>query len=107
MKGSMKITYTVLCDNDLEITLTMAQMLENEKVLKAIKSAFAPQTRNIELTALCDEALKITTQKEEYSFEIPKDDFADALTLAEEDAKKHKRTKKGCERVQLVDIETI
>ncbi|MEA3372063.1 MAG: hypothetical protein U9Q62_00090 [Campylobacterota bacterium] len=107
MTGSMKITYTVLCDNDLDKSITVKQLLKNEKVTKAIKSAFAPQLRNIELLSLADECLKIATIKKEYTFEISKDDFADALTLAEEDARKRKLFKKGCDRVELIDIVTV
>ena len=107
MTGSMKITYTVLCDNDLNKEVTVKQLLKDEKVAKAIKSAFAPQLRNIEMLPLADECLKIATIKKEYFFEIEKDDFADALTLAEEDAKKRKLFKKGCERVELIDMVTI
>ncbi len=107
MTGSMKITYIILCDNDLDKTVTVKQLLKNEKVVKAIKSAFAPQLRNIELLSLSDECLKIATLKKEHTFEIGKDDFADALTLAEEDARKCKLFKKGCERIELIDIVTI
>ena len=107
MTGSMKVTYTVLCDNDLNKTLNVEQLLKDEKIVKAIKSTFAPQLRNIELLALAQECIKIATIKKSYTFEIEKDDFADALTLAEEDAKKHKRFKKSCERVELTDIITL
>jgi len=42
-----------------------------------------------------------------HTFEVSKDDFADLLTLAEEDAKNKKLLKKECERVELVDITTL
>jgi hypothetical protein len=38
---------------------------------------------------------------------VSKNDFADLLELAEEDARKHKRIKKECDGVELVDILTI
>ena len=38
---------------------------------------------------------------------VSKNDFADLLELAEEDARKHKRLKKECDGVELVDILTI
>ena len=37
---------------------------------------------------------------------IEKDDFADALTLAEEDARRRKLVRKTCERIELVDIKS-
>jgi hypothetical protein len=107
MEGTMKITYTVLCENDINQTVTVEDLLANENIAKVIKSYFAPKQRNIKLSVLAGEAIKLSTIKTIYSFEIPKDDFADALTIAEEDAKKNKRFKKGSEQVELVDIETL
>lgn len=104
--GTIKVVYTVLCEKDVEEVITIEQLLGDEKVSKAIKNSFAPKLRNLELEALCEAAIRITTAKTEYSFEIEKDDFADALTLAEEDARKNKRIKKGCEQVKLVDLVT-
>ncbi|MDF1880643.1 hypothetical protein JHD50_04880 [Sulfurimonas sp. MAG313] len=49
----------------------------------------------------------IKTQKEVYTFTASKNDFADLLELAEEDARKHKRLKKECDGVELVDIVTV
>ncbi|MDD5716792.1 MAG: hypothetical protein PHW64_03230 [Sulfuricurvum sp.] len=106
MEGTMKVTYALLCDNDFEREVSVKELLEDEKILKVLKSAFAASARNVEVTPLCEKAFVIKTQRIEYSFEIPKDDFAEALTLAEEDARKHKRFKKGCERLMLIDIET-
>jgi len=42
-----------------------------------------------------------------HTFEVSKNDFVDLLVLAEEDAKNKKLLKKDCDRVKLVDIETI
>lgn len=107
MEGSIKITYVVLCENDLNKTITVKQLLGSEKIAKAIKSEFAPQMRNIELLASGDECLKIATIKKEHILEIAKDDYADALSLAEEDAKKKKLFKKGCDRIEMIDIVTL
>ena len=103
----MKITYVVLCENDLNKTISVKQFLKSEKMTKAIKSEFAPQMRNIELLALGDECLKIATIKKEHTFEIAKDDYADALSLAEENAKKKKLLRKGCDRIEMIDIVTL
>ena len=51
--------------------------------------------------------LKIETQKELYQFEALKDDFADLLSLAEEDATSKKIFKKDCVGIELVDIEIL
>lgn len=103
----MKITYVVLCENDLNKTITVKQLLESEKVSKALRSEFAPQMRNIELLALGEVCLKVATIKKEHTFTIAKDDYADALSLAEEDAKQKKLLKKGCDRIELIDIITL
>jgi hypothetical protein len=107
MDGTLRVTYKILCESDLEKTVTIDQLLESEKVVKAIKNSFAPQMRNLDLEALAKEAILIKSLKTHYTFEIPKDDYADALTFAEEDARKNKRFKKGCDRIELVDIETV
>ena len=48
----------------------------------------------------------IKTQKEVHTFMTSKNDFADLLELAEEDARSNKYLKKECDGVELVDIET-
>ncbi len=102
------VTYKILCKADLNKEITLSTLLENEKVTKAIKSEFAKGFRNISLTANTKEAsLKIETLKNLHTFEVAKDDFADILVLAEEDAANKKLIKKNCDRVELVDIETL
>jgi hypothetical protein len=86
--------------------------LVNEKVSKSIKSEFARGLRNIMLSinnSAKDDNPKITikTQKEHFEFMASKDDFADLLELAEDDAKKNKRLKKGCDGIELIDIMTV
>ena len=76
---------------------------------KIIKSEFAKGFRNIELVSQKDsnETFKIETSKEYYKFEILKDDFQDIIALAEENASIRKLFKKDCNRIELVDIQTI
>jgi len=108
MKGSMLITYKVLCLKDTNKEITIAALLENEKVLKAIKSEFGKGIRNLALTSEDKGAvLTLATEKEHYQFEVSKNDFADILDLAEEDARGRKLLKKECDRVEVVDIETL
>ncbi len=107
MNGMMKVTYTVLCENDVYKEIELQALLENEKVSKAIKSEFAKGLRNIALSLKESTTITIKTEKQKFEFMAKKDDFADLLELAEEDAKKNKRLKKGCDGIELVDIITV
>ncbi|MDF1878077.1 hypothetical protein JHD46_00330 [Sulfurimonas sp. SAG-AH-194-C20] len=108
MKGTILVTYKILCKADLNKELTLNDLLSNEKIAKIIKSEYAKGFRNLILNAEPNESvIKIQTQKELHTFEVQKDDFADLLDLAEEDAQNKKLLKKECERVELVDIETM
>ena len=106
MEGTITLSYTIMCKNDTNITLTLAELLQNDKVAKAIKSEFASGLRNLALSSKAENEISIKTSKEIYTLEVSKNDFADLLELAEEDARKHKRLKKECEGVELVDIVT-
>jgi len=107
MEGMIQVSYTVMCKNDLSKEVNLSDLLANEKVMKAIKSEFATGLRNISLSQKEDATVFIGTQKEIFEFTAGKNDFADLLELAEEDARKQKRFKKGCDGVELVDIMTI
>ncbi|MDM5271553.1 hypothetical protein PGH07_05150 [Sulfurovum sp. zt1-1] len=107
MEGTMKVSYTIMCNNDVNHEITLSEILSNEKVTKVIKSEFAKGLRNLTLTTNTEASLFIKTEKEVYEFIVDKNDFADILVLAEEDARKHKRIKKECEGVELVDIVTL
>ena len=104
----MNITYKVLCQKDTNKEITIDELLNNEKVLKMIKSEFGKGLRNLVLSSDDKEALlTLATEKELYQFEVSKNDFADLLDLAEENAKSRKLLKKECDRVEIVDIETV
>lgn len=108
MNGNIEVTYKVVNQNDLNLTITLKELLKNEKIIKAIKSEFAKGYRNIELktdSELSDK-FKLETAKEHHSFMVQKDDFADIMSLAEEDATSKKLLKKEC-LVELVDIKTV
>jgi len=107
MEGMIKVSYTVMCANDVNIVLRLSDILSNEKIAKAIKSEYAKGLRNLALSSREDSEIEIKTDKEVYEFTVSKNDFADLLELAEEDARKHKRLKKECDGIALVDIETI
>ena len=106
MDGMIKVYYTVMCKNDVSNEVSLHALLSNEKVMKAIKSEFASGLRNLALSHKEETNVYIKTQKEIFTFAASKNDFADLLELAEEDARKHKRFKKECDGVELVDIVT-
>jgi hypothetical protein len=108
MQGKINVTYQLICDNDTYTEISLKQILENEKIIKLIKSEFAKGLRNLKLSALdLEQKVIISTEKEFYSFEAQKIDFADLIELAEENAKKRKLFKKSCEAVEIVDFETL
>ena len=107
MNGTILVTYKVLCKADLNKEISLIELLSNEKIAKVIKSEYAKGFRNLTLLdGGIQSSLKIETIKELHTFEVAKDDFADILDLAEEDAQNKKLIKKDCDRVELVDIET-
>ena len=103
----IKVSYTVMCKNDVNKELSLADIFANEKVEKAIKSEFAKGLRNLVLSHKEEAEVFLKTEKEVFEMTVSKNDFADLLELAEEDARKHKRIKKECDGVELVDILTI
>jgi antitoxin component of MazEF toxin-antitoxin module len=107
MKGQMKVKYKMLCDSDVYKEVTLSELLSNEKVAKVIKGEFAKGLRNIAVSSSEDLKIEISTQKEIFEFDAEKKDFADLIELAEEDAKEHKRIKKGCAGVEIVDFTTV
>jgi len=108
VNGNIEVTYKVVSENDLNLSISLEKLLKNDKVIKVIKSEFAKGYRNVDVnfdTQLnCN--IKLETVKEHYSFIILKDDFADIINLTEEDATNKKLLKKDC-FVELVDINTI
>jgi len=96
-----------MCKNDVSKELSLAEILANEKVIKSIKSEFASGLRNLVLSQKEDTQVTMKTKKEVFEFSVSKDDFADLLEFAEEDARKHKRIKKECDGVEIVNINTV
>lgn len=103
----IKVSYTVMCKNDVNKELNLAEIFANEKVEKAIKSEFAKGLRNLVLSYKEESEVFLKTQKKIFEMTVSKNDFADLLELAEEDARKHKHIKKECDGIELVDILTI
>ncbi len=108
MQGKLNVTYQLICDNDSYEEVSLNEILKNEKVVKLLKSEYAKGVRNLALsTNNADTNIILSTEKERYSFEAEKKDFADLIELAEEDAKMRKLFKKGCQAVEIVDFETL
>lgn len=109
MIGKIEVTYKLLCKNDINREISINDLINNEKISKIIKNEFAKGSRNIHLVANNENisSLKVETIKELYKVEVEKNDFADILALAEEDASMRKLFKKDCNRIELVNIETI
>jgi len=103
----IEVSYIVLCANDTNKTVSLREAIADEKIERAIKAEFAKGIRNISLHISGEAEILIKTDKEIYTFKASKNDFADLVELAEEDARKNKRIKKGCEGVELVNIVTI
>lgn len=107
MEGTMEVSYIVLCANDTQVSVTLDDLLANEKVARTLRGEFAKGIRNLMLESQGDAQVLIKTAKEIHTFTAAKNDFADLVELAEEDARKNKYLKKGCEGVELVDIVTV
>ncbi len=107
MDGMIKVHYTIMCKNDTHITIKLSELLKNDKIAKTIKSEYAKGLRNLTVHSDDESEVLIRTEKKVFEFTVGKNDFADLLELAEEDARKHKRLKKECDGVALVDIQTI
>lgn len=108
MQGKIKVTYKLICDNDTYEEVSLKKILANEKVVKLLKSEYAKGVRNLALsTDNSNINIILSTEKELYTFEAQKRDFADLIELAEEDAKKRKLFKKGCDAVEIADFETL
>ncbi len=108
MDGKIMVTYKVVSKKDFNLELTLNKLLSNEKVARAIKNEFAKGIRNLDLfTKETNSKILIETKKELYELEVNKDDYADLLTLAEEDATAKKLIKKDHSHIELVNIETI
>ena len=107
MNGNIEVTYKIVNKKDLNLTISLEELLKNEKIVKVIKSEFAKGYRNIDIKSDSElnDRFKLETIKEHFSFTILKDDFADIITLAEEDASSRKLLRKDC-FVELVDINT-
>jgi len=103
----IKVYYTIICKNDLHTEINIKDILSNEKIVKIIKSEFASGIRNLILTHQEEHNIIIKTKKEKFDFLVEKNDFADLVELAEEDAKKYKRLKKECDGIELIDIITV
>ena len=107
MEGKITVTYAVICDNDVQMEVSVGELFANEKVLNLIKREFTKGARGIIADpSNATGSFTLFKEKKHHAFVIEKDDFADALTLAEDDARNKKLLKGNCNRVELIDLET-
>ena len=107
MEGQITVTYVILCDDDVHIELDIQEILANEKIQKLLKSEFAKGARNLTIDGEnATGSILVAKEKQPHTVVIEKDDFADALSLAEEDARAKKLLKGKCSRIELVDLQT-
>ena len=105
MKGTMKATYKVLCDNDINVEVTIGDIFNDEDVMKVVRRKFAKSSKPME-QSLAAEKIVLTSLKQTYECEFPKEQYLDTLEICEEDARSKKLLKKGCDRIEVVDIAT-
>ena len=107
MEGKIKVTYTLICDKDTYKEISIEEIIANEKIVRLLKSEFAKGIRNLEISSRGEAKVILKTEKELYTFIVDKQDFADLVELAEEDARLNKRLKKECQVVKIMDFVTI
>ena len=108
MEGQVEVTFTVLCENDFNKEISLQELLQSEKVIKAIKSEFCEGARNLSIgSSSKDVTVTIASEKPLYSHQIDKNDIQDILELTEEFARSQKLLKGTCTRVELKDFTTI
>lgn len=108
VNGNIEVTYKIVNEKDLNLSISLKELLKNEKIVKMIKSEFAKGYRNLDLKmdSELSDTFKLETIKEHHIFTVLKDDFADIMTFAEDDATSKKLLKKDC-FVELADIKTL
>ena len=106
MEGKIKVTYTLICDKDTHKEIALEEIIANEKIVRLLKSEFAKGIRNLEISSGGTAKVILKTEKTLYTFVVDKQDFADLVELAEEDARLNKRLKKDCQVVKIVDFVT-
>jgi len=108
MNGQVEVSFTVLCENDFHKEVSLSELLNSEKVLKAIRSEFCEGARNLAIGTK-DEEVKITinSEKKVHTHVIEKDDIQDILELSEEYAKSQKLLKGPCSRIELKNFKTL
>ncbi len=107
MQGKIEVTYIVICEKDTYKEIMIKDMISNEKIVKLLKSEFAKGIRNLETLGGGEGKIVLQTEKTLHTFIVEKQDFADLVELAEEDARLNKHLKKECQSVEIVDFVTI
>lgn len=108
MEGQVEVKFTILCENDFHKEINLSELLNSEKVIKAIRSEFAEGARNIVISTKSEDTkICINSDKKVHSHVIDKNDIQDILELTEDFARSQKLLKGSCNRVELKDFKTI
>lgn len=104
MTGQIIVSYVVENLSDHK-TMTLQQLLEFDSVKKAIIKEMGGKRNSVFDSSNIAGQVTLSNRSEVFTLEINKDDFADALTFAEDDAKNNKRLS-GDKVVTLIDLQT-
>jgi len=108
MEGQVEVQFTVLCDNDFNKEIALSDLLESEKIMKAIKSEFGEGARNLTIsTDSSDAKVNVNSEKKIHTHLIEKNDIQDILELTEEYARSQKLLKGNCSRIELKNFTTL
>ena len=84
MECQVEVQFTVLCENDFNKEISLADLLKSDKVIKAIKSEFCEGARNLAISSGNPEVkININSDKQVHSHIMQKDDIQDILELTE------------------------
>ena len=108
MEGQVEVHFTVLCDNDFYKEINLAELLQSEKVMKAIKSEYGEGARNLMLSTTQTQAsITVGSEKKVHTHVIDKKDIQDIIELTEEYARTQKLLKTNCSSIELINFSTI
>jgi len=108
MEGQVEVHFTVLCDNDFYKNIKLDELLQSEKVMKAIKSEYGQGARNLTLsTSQPETSITLGSEKKVHTHIIDKKDIQDIIELTEEYARTQKLFKAHCNSIELINFTTI
>lgn len=108
MEGQVEVHFTVLCDNDFYKEIPLHELLQSEKVNKAIKSEYGEGSRNLSIsTNQIETSVILGSDKKVHTHTIDKKDIQDIIELTEEYARSQKLLKTNCSSIELINFTTL